>query len=240
MDIAAAPLWQNTNATTNGAHIFLIHEMRVRCRYAVSVRWEREMLMEEGKKKSLCSGDPRRDIDRWFCCCARQIGGMFALVEKTDGTPIVIAGPCWPFCTFITVPLIVVLSGLVCYFVVFNRDSGLPWWFAFIYVPILAITLCALFCVSCRDPGLLERVADEEAGQNGWFWNEQVRSFRPPGAMYCRECKALIQDYDHLCPWTGTGIGKGNMLAFKVFVVMVNLLCYTSIALVAYMLLRGI
>jgi len=193
-----------------------------------------------GKKQQLCSGDPRRDIDRWFCCCARQIGGMFALVEKTDGTPVVIAGPCWPFCTFITVPLIVILSGLVCYFVVFNRNSGLPWWFGFIYIPILAITLGALFCVSCRDPGLLERVIDEEAGQNGWFWNEQVRSFRPPGAMYCRECKALIQDYDHLCPWTGTGIGKGNMLAFKVFVVMVNLLCYTSIGLVAYMLLRGI
>ena len=192
-----------------------------------------------GKKQPLCSGDPRRDIDRWFCCCARQIGGMFSLVEKTDGTPIVIAGPCWPFCMFITVPLIVILSGLVCYFVVFNRNSGLPWWFAFIYIPMLAITLGALFCVGCRDPGLLERVVDEEAGQNGWFWNEQVRSFRPPGAMHCRECKALIQDYDHLCPWSGTGIGKGNMMAFKVFVVMVNLLCYRSIGLVAYMLLRG-
>ena len=50
---------------------------------------------------------------------------MFSLAEKTDGTPIVIAGPCWPFCTFITVPLIVVLSALVSYFVVLNKDSGL-------------------------------------------------------------------------------------------------------------------
>mmetsp|Transcript_3596 Transcript_3596/g.8180 ORF Transcript_3596/g.8180 Transcript_3596/m.8180 type:complete len:271 (-) Transcript_3596:204-1016(-) len=209
--------------------------------YAVSVRWEREMeeAKAAGRKKPLCTGTAR-DLDAWFCCCARQIGGMFSLVEQTDGTPIVIAGPCWPFCTFITVPLIVVLSGLVSYFVVLNRDSGLPWWFAFIYFPILAVTLLALFFVSCRDPGLLERVTDEEAGEGGWFWNEQVGSFRPPGAMYCRECKALIQDYDHLCPWTGTGIGKGNMLAFKVFVVMVNILCYTSIALVAFMLLSGI
>jgi DHHC palmitoyltransferase len=49
---------------------------------------------------------------------------------------------------------------------------------------------------------------DEEAGHGGWFWNEQVGSYRPPGALYCRECGVLIQDYDHLCPWTGTGIGR--------------------------------
>lgn len=112
----------------------------------------------------------------------------------------------------------------------------------------------------------MERVTDEEAGQGGWFWNEQVGSFRPPGALYCRECgvsvsdsrsrscafssthtsfatnvrlKVLIQDYDHLCPWTGTGIGRGNMLAFKVFVVGVNILCYFSIILVAVFLLLG-
>ena len=35
----------------------------------------------------------------------------------------------------------------------------------------------------------MERVTDEEAAENGWFWNEQVGSYRPAGAMYCRECK---------------------------------------------------
>jgi hypothetical protein len=39
----------------------------------------------------------------------------------------------------------------------------------------------------------MERVTDEEAGEGGWFWNEQVGSFRPPGALYCRECGVLIQ-----------------------------------------------
>jgi DHHC palmitoyltransferase len=52
------------------------------------------------------------------------------------------------------------------------------------------------------------KLQDEEAGEGGWFWNEQVASFRPPGALYCRECGVLVQDYDHLCPWTGTGIGR--------------------------------
>lgn len=50
---------------------------------------------------------------------------MFVLIERTDGSPLVIAGPCWPFCMGVTVPLILGISALVCYFVVFNSDSGL-------------------------------------------------------------------------------------------------------------------
>jgi DHHC palmitoyltransferase len=77
-------------------------------------------------------------------------------------------------------------------------------------VTVSAILLEAMIVVT--DPysahlcGYLSQ--DEEAGHGGWFWNEQVGSYRPPGALYCRECGVLIQDYDHLCPWTGTGIGR--------------------------------
>jgi hypothetical protein len=151
---------------------------------------------------------------------------MFILCERRDGSPIVIAGPCWPFCCFVTVPLILGISGAVSYFVIISQDSPLvrnyqrkiltgfanipvlkfdlvlwvyqPFWVAYIYFPVLGFVLAALFCVSCQDPGLMERVTDEEAGEGGWFWNEQVGSFRPPGALYCRECGVLIQDYDHL------------------------------------------
>ena len=142
-----------------------------------------------------------------------------------------------------------------------------PIWVAYIYFPVLGFVLASLFCVSCQDPGLMERVTDEEAGNGGWFWNEQVGSYRPPGALYCRECGVLIQDYDHLyvycvfeflvhqlciipltfellphfrCPWTGTGVGRRNMMAFKLFVVGVNVLCYFSIILVIVALLRGL
>lgn len=141
---------------------------------------------------------------------------MFILLEYADGSPIIVAGPCWPFCMFVTVPLILGISGLVTYFLVLNKDSGLvsfllpisltyfscrgslfwrpsvslvqPTWIMYIYFPCVAFVLLALFCVSCRNPGLMERVTDEEAGEGGWFWNEQVGSFRPPGALYCREC----------------------------------------------------
>ena len=167
-----------------------------------------------------------------FCCCARRVGSMFFLLESNDGSPIIVAGPCWPFCTFITTPLILGISGLVGYFMIYTTD--LPWWVGVIYFIIMIFVLIVLLCTSCRDPGLLERVTDDEAATNGWLWNEQVGSYRPPGAMYCRECKALVYDYDHVCPWTGTAIGKGNMRQFKVFVLSVNILCYFSVGLVLW------
>ncbi len=59
----------------------------------------------------------------------------------------------------------------------------------------MALALVSLFCVSCRDPGLMERIEDEEAAEVNYIWNEQVGSYRPPGAMYCRECQVSKKDY---------------------------------------------
>jgi len=204
---------------------------RPKKQYAVSTRWERELA--EGR-------DEEEFLNKVFCCCARRVGNMYFLIEKQDGSPVVVAGPCWPFCMGVTVPLIVGISAAVIFLVIFNQRVGFPTWVAGIYLPIVFFTLGALFCVSCRDPGLMERVTDEEAGEGGWYWNEQVGSYRPPGALYCRECGVLVQDYDHLCPWTGTGIGHKNMISFKIFVVSVNVLCYSSVILVAVGLLHGL
>lgn len=33
-----------------------------------------------------------------------------------------------------------------------------PYWVLILYYPVVAIVLVLLFCVSCRDPGLMERV----------------------------------------------------------------------------------
>lgn len=91
----------------------LIHSFLTR--FAVSTRWEREVA-ENG---------PVRDFHRFFCCCARRLGNMFVLCERTDGTPIVIAGPCWPFCICVTLPLILAVSGAVAYFVIISNNSPL-------------------------------------------------------------------------------------------------------------------
>lgn len=83
--------------------------------YAVSTRWEQEVA-ENG---------PVKDFHRFFCCCARRLGNMFVLCERSDGSPIVVAGPCWPFCVFVTLPLILSVSAGVAYFVIISDDSPL-------------------------------------------------------------------------------------------------------------------
>ena len=50
---------------------------------------------------------------------------MFVFCEKPDGTPIVIAGPCWPFCCFVTVPLILGAVGAVSYWLILRENSAL-------------------------------------------------------------------------------------------------------------------
>jgi len=246
LEISNNPEEQASNVSNPSENLNARGTLFQRKEFAVSTRWEREQA-ERSKRmsatKSCVSCEFNNFMEFLFvacCCCARKIGGMFSILERRDGTPILITGPCWPFCAFVTIPLISGISGLVCYFIVLNPNSGLPRWFAIIYIPLIAATLSALICVGCRDPGLMERVTDEEAGNGGWFWNEQVASFRPHRATYCKECKAIIEDYDHLCPWTGTGIGRKNIFAFKIFVIFVNMLCYVTIGIVSYSIIVGI
>jgi hypothetical protein len=84
-------------------------------RYAVSTMWERQV----------SEGTASRDFHSYFCCCAKRIGHMFALISHPDGTPIVLAGPCWPFCVLVTLPLIVGTSSLVAYYLVISDTFSL-------------------------------------------------------------------------------------------------------------------
>lgn len=96
-------------------HFIPVISPYVYSRFAVSARWERDVA-ENGS---------RRDFHRFFCCCAERLGNMFVLCKRRDGTPIIVAGPCWPFCLFVTVPLILGASGAVSYFVIISEQSQL-------------------------------------------------------------------------------------------------------------------
>lgn len=54
--------------------------------------------------------------------------------------------------------------------------------------------------------------------QRDWRWSDQAATYRPPRSVYDRDCGLVIEEFDHTCPWTGTGIGKQNMPYFTVFV----------------------
>lgn len=74
-------------------------------------------------EQSIADGRAQLDVHSYFCCCARRIGHMFALYSYPDGTPVIIAGPCWPFCLSVTVPLILGISGLVSYFMIIDKQK---------------------------------------------------------------------------------------------------------------------
>ena len=65
------------------------------------------------------------------------------------------------------------------------------------------------------DPGLFRRVRrkpdDEGRGvQDQYIWSQQGQSWRPPTALYSRDCNVIINHFDHTCPWTGTAIVVGK------------------------------
>jgi len=206
--------------------------------YAVSII-EGGSNNNNNNKNHCCNG-----IKSFFCSCATIIGGMYSLVEKSDGTPIIITGPSWPMCLCCTVPMIILGSISITWFILMNIETNMPWWIIPIYISFIIGTLLSLLCTSCSNPGLVERVVeineeDPEKG-NGWVWNGEISSFQPPNSGYCRECKVLIEEYEHACSWTGTAIGKGNSLAFQVFLLFVNSLCYFSLGLIVYYCIESI
>ena len=99
----------------------------------------------------------------------------------------------------------------------------------------LAVLLGGLAGTSCRDPGVLRRRLEAppvEDGKGVWRWSDQAQTYRPPLAQYDSDCGVVIEEFDHVCPWTGTAIGKRNMGAFKTFngCLVVNIVVLAAVA----------
>jgi len=127
-------------------------------------------------------------------------------------------GPYWPMLLFVTYPLILGVS-------LWTMLTALPQVNILIQ---LVWTICtvgliyALAMTAFRDPGILYRHARAPPqAENTWRWNDTAHTYRPRGAFYDTDCAVVVEGFDHTCPWTGTAIGKRNMLAFQFFVCLV-------------------
>jgi len=178
-----------------------------------------------------CGGAARRVSNH--CCAAlgaKRLGNMAVLRHTTlaassetaaggaraETSLDCVVGPFWPFTLCVTYPLILLVSGAVA--VSFLPDHAVVTWV--VWVSAVAALLVALSCVACRDPGVLRRHPEKPHAR--WRWNDQARTYRPPGAAYDEDLGLIVTGFDHVCPWTGTGIGEKNMGAFHAFV---SLLC---------------
>jgi len=168
--------------------------------------------------------------------------------EKYDGTDVthkvvrqrkidIIVGPYWPCLVFVTFPMVILLSLVTAIKAVFVPGQYLLLQMAWLVLTIgLLLALCG---VGCRDPGIVRKYR-ENPFQSGprsseWKWNDRAQSFKPKNAFYDPDCAVVIEEFDHTCPWTGTAIGKKNMLAFQMFVGLVFICLPMDIFLLASM-----
>jgi hypothetical protein len=191
------------------------------------------------------TNDPQGMTEEFCCapCARRKIGTFHVCCQTLDGEPLCLVGPCWPFATFITLPLLLGIPLVILFLILipYNLSSTVT----VLYCLVFAACFIAFCLTSFRNPGILERVPyisreAKEADPNGkyrkWAWNDNGQSMRPPGALFDHTLKCILEDYDHVCPWSGTGIGRNNMLSFKAFVCLVSALCWSSIGVVIYFL----
>lgn len=157
------------------------------------------------------------------------------LVRKREIQLVV--GPFWPMLLFITYPLIFGVSA----FTLYSGVPGKPLYVQIVWALLTLQLIRSLFNTGFRDPGILQRrtkpprakdVSDNDlttrsigfrwGNENGqWRWSDQAQSYRPKNSMYCPDCKVIVEEFDHTCPWTGTAIGKKNMGSFQMFVGLV-------------------
>mmetsp|Transcript_6121 Transcript_6121/g.9396 ORF Transcript_6121/g.9396 Transcript_6121/m.9396 type:complete len:262 (+) Transcript_6121:149-934(+) len=166
-------------------------------------------------------------ITSCFCPCAGRIGNMVVLYENSSTEPpepVVMVGPYWPFMCCVTYPIIIGVLTLTAIF----RIPYMHWGLVAVWIALSVALLLSLACVACRNPGILKRTEEE---RDDWIWNDQALSFRPSEAKYDRDCNCVIEGFDHTCPWTGTGIGKGNIRAFYCFICLVPLCLIFNVVL---------
>jgi len=144
--------------------------------------------------------------------------GEERVVKRKRPRPVCMVGPYWPINLCLTWPLVLGISGWTLVTRVIHQNI----------VVIITWSLCtfamcvSLLLVACANPGIQYRHEEAPAGEEGdWRWNDQAKTYRPSTARFDTECQVVIEAFDHTCPWTGTGIGGGNMTYFKSFVFMV-------------------
>uniref|UniRef100_A0A7S2WV94 Palmitoyltransferase n=2 Tax=Rhizochromulina marina TaxID=1034831 RepID=A0A7S2WV94_9STRA len=139
------------------------------------------------------------------------------LTMRRPGKPtrlLCLLGPFWPCLCLVTYPLILAVSLVSAMFFIPSAPPlvGVAW------VCCTVVLLASLSLTACMDPGIVRRTEEHPEGLPDWRWSDQAQTFRPPRSVYDHDCGVVIEEFDHTCPWTGTGIGRFNMPCFSTFV----------------------
>lgn len=136
-----------------------------------------------------------------------------------------IVGPFWPMLIFVTYPLIFGVS----LWTAVRALPGKSLFFIGVWCLLSGGLVVALFNTGFRDPGIMLRKrskpSDDASVKNNrrmmWRWSDNGQTWKPRHAVYDPDCACVIEGFDHTCPWTGTAIGKKNMVPFQCFVALI-------------------
>lgn len=144
--------------------------------------------------------------------------GEVRVVRVTRPKLDIVVGPYWPMLLLITYPLIFGISG----WTLVKAIPGKPILLQLAWSTFTIGLIVALALTACRDPGIMfRRRTPPQNATSQWRWNDQAQTYRPRGAIYDSDTGVVVEGFDHTCPWTGTAIGKKNMLSFQFFVCLV-------------------
>ena len=206
--------------------------------------------------------DDYDNIDTTGCLCcsslfcsllgAQRIGNMVVLnssmewVEEVEEDPETgeckvrrytrptlrcVVGPYWPMLLCVTYPLIFIVSGWAYYTALWPGKK--PVVVTVVWVLLTGGLIVALALTGCRDPGILYRHdSPPPQFENNWRWSDQAHSYRPRSAYFDSDTGVVVEEFDHTCPWTGTAIGKKNMICFQFFVCLVFVCLVVDIFLI--------
>lgn len=157
----------------------------------------------------------------------------------------IVMGPYWMVALSVTFPIMLTFS----VWTGISKLSYHSFWMQLTWGLGVVTMFISFFLVACTDPGIQYRYRTmsrrneytinddhqqtnsndnnrnrnviDHTNTNEWIWNDQALSYRKRSAKYDPECAVIIDELDHVCPWTGTAVGKNNMCAFRVYLLSV-------------------
>jgi hypothetical protein len=90
-----------------------------------------------------------------------------------------------------------------------------PLWASYTILIVTCCTIASLAVLGCKNPGIAPRRVEKPsvgpAALQKWLWNDQASTWRGQNDSYSQEMNVVLQDVDHICPFTGTAIARRNM-----------------------------
>ena len=149
--------------------------------------------------------------------CSSYYGNYLVFFKYRTSDYLITIGPHW-YVSLIGFSLIGLVGGLII----------VPLWsligikLKVLYLIVYGFSLGMYLVMFFKNPGIIPQKRnanlemDVEAKRN--YSCLKCLSLKNQNAYHCEDCDVCIEEYDHHCVWVGKCVGKGNLIAFYVFV----------------------